>query len=99
MNQQDKDRLRKLAEVMPCEHMDDWDAQFAGPAILSLLAENEELARKAARYDWLRYGDNDAKVLKRYISEPDETDDPTMYLPRETHLDDAIDAAMQPKGE
>lgn len=78
------------------------DAAFiaaANPqAILSLLEENEALAKKSARYDWLRRGDNDEKVLIRYLSKPDALDGPTMYLPREVHLDAAIDAAMQPKG-
>lgn len=50
-------------------------------------------ALDAARYRWLRHGDNDEKVLKTYTSRPGNPGEPTMFLPRNEHLDRLIDAA------
>jgi hypothetical protein len=47
------------------------------------------LEQDAARYRWLRYGDNDDEVLQF-------TKLNTPYLPRNEKLDAAIDAAMNP---
>jgi hypothetical protein len=53
-------------------------------------AEDE---KNLARYEWLKHGDNDEKVLRMYGDSAD-----TMYLPRLHHLDAAIDAAMGKAG-
>ena len=50
-------------------------------------------AQDAARYQWLRHGDNDETVLQKY--KESVFDAPTMYLPRLSQLDKAIDAAME----
>ena len=55
--------------------------------------EIERLRQDAARYRWLRHGDNDEKVLKTYNSRPSEPGEPTMFLPRNDELDRLIDAA------
>ena len=55
--------------------------------------EIERLRQDAARYRWLRHGDNDEKVLKTYTSRPSEPGEPTMFLPRNGELDRLIDAA------
>lgn len=55
--------------------------------------EIERLRQDAARYRWLRHGDNDEKVLKTYTSRPSEPGEPTMFLPRNDELDRLIDAA------
>lgn len=54
---------------------------------------SQEDALDAARYRWLRHGDNDEKVLKAYTSRPSEPGEPTMFLPRTGELDRLIDAA------
>lgn len=53
----------------------------------ALEAEIERLRKDAARYQWLRQGDNDEVVAKEDCRGP--------YLPRNEHLDAAIDAAME----
>lgn len=54
-----------------------------------------KLQRKAARYDWLRYGDNDEKALKFYPCPSVIADGkPTMFLLRNDALDAVIDAAI-----
>ena len=50
-----------------------------------------ELQQDAARYQWLRHGDNDELVLQSYAV----TRKPQMFLPRKENLDTAIDAAMK----
>ena len=47
-------------------------------------------ARDAARYRWLRHGDNDELVLQRGPIAMDY-----VYLPRNSKLDEMIDAAMK----
>lgn len=49
-------------------------------------AEIERLRKDAARYRWIRHGDNDEIVMKG--------DCRGVYLPRNERLDAAIDAAM-----
>lgn len=108
MNQQDKDRLR--ASGLKAMDGDAWHiARFHGycepSAILSLLEENEALARDAGRYRWLR---DQADYMRVPEGSPQVvlTDEwgeivsllPSAY-PRGEKLDSAIDAAMQPKGE
>lgn len=101
MNQQDKDRLRELADLCGTYHSEGAlihthsargivDAfKRSELAILSLLEENEALSKKAARYDWLRVGDTDLLV-------PFHTEE---GLPVGVAFDDAVDAAMQHKGD
>ncbi len=48
------------------------------------------MEKKAARYDWLRHGDNDEKVLQRGPVAKDY-----VYLPRNEKLDAMIDAHIQ----
>ena len=55
--------------------------------------EIEGLRKDAARYRWLRHGDNDEKVLKTYTSRPSKPGEPTMFLPRNGELDRLIDTA------
>jgi len=56
--------------------------------IESLAAENKVLREDAARYRWLRHGDNDEVILVPC------TWTTTGYLPRNEELDAAIDAAL-----
>lgn len=97
MNQQDKDRLRELAETAKT-----LDMGVDAALVLSLLEENEALAKKAKRYDWLRdvaHPDSEASGIS--VSEVDFNDWGNRFT-RYFHgseLDAAIDAAMQPKGE
>jgi len=51
-------------------------------------AENERLREDAARYRWLRHGDNDEEIIVPC------TWTTTGYLPRNEELDAAIDAAL-----
>lgn len=52
--------------------------------------------RDAARYRWLRQGDNDERALQFYPCPSVIPDgDPTMFLLRNGELDAAIDAAMK----
>ena len=62
---------------------------YAGAAPVAQ-AEPTETEKKAARYDWLRHGDNDELVLQRGHVAKDY-----VYLPRNEKLDDMIDAAMK----
>ncbi len=94
MNQQDKVRLRELAPWLHANSSGIYrPAAEAADLILSLLAENEELEKKAARYDWLRSALSDRGRDGRShhfcsiaAGHPEE-------------LDAAIDVAMQPKGD
>jgi len=54
----------------------------------ALAAENKVLREDAARYRWLRHGDNDEVILVPC------TWTTTGYLPRNEELDAAIDAAL-----
>jgi hypothetical protein len=57
-----------------------------------LQAVVKDLRADAMRYRWLRHGDNDERIL---CSNPfAEDDEPSMFLPRNAELDDAIDAAQ-----
>ncbi len=108
MNQQDKDRLRELAQhAIDCS--DDQKAwrryclvtELEPAVILSLLAENEELARDAACFRfWVREAAVNpadmAKLIMRCITEQDYRD---AIEPLATKADDVIRAAMQPKGD
>lgn len=47
------------------------------------------VVQNAKRYEWLRHGDNDELVIVR------NTQTGLDYLPRNEHLDAAIDAAMR----
>lgn len=53
-----------------------------------------ELVGDAARYRWLRHGDNDAKVIQRGPVAHDY-----VYLPRNAKLDEMIDAALSSEGK
>lgn len=55
-----------------------------------LAVDVADLELKANRYDWLRHGDNDEKVLQHGPIAMDY-----VYLPRNEKLDEMIDAAMQ----
>ena len=55
--------------------------------VIALCDEVERLRKDAARYQWIRHGDNDEIVMKG--------DCRGVYLPRNERLDAAIDAAMQ----
>lgn len=88
MNQQDKDRLRELAKR---SGVNDWRCrQFERACtpelILSLLEENEALAKDAARYRWVRT----AGAWDSEIGLNSKT--PEQY-------DAEVDAAMQHKGD
>ena len=56
-------------------------------------ALDAETVKKAQRYDWLRHGDNDEKVIMRGPVAHD-----FVYLPRNEKLDALIDAAMATQG-
>lgn len=58
----------------------------------TLAATQEENAKDAARYRWLRHGDNDELVLMPY----EAITAYSHFLPRNEKLDFAIDAAMAP---
>ncbi|WP_230690793.1 hypothetical protein, partial [Streptococcus pneumoniae] len=61
-----------------------------------LEAECEQLRADAARYRWLREGDNDELVIRFHEWATDVcVDPPPMYLPRLERLDRYIDAAMK----
>lgn len=56
-----------------------------------LVAENERLAKDAARYQWLRHGDNDEAALR-------PLDSGEIFLLRNRELDEVIDAALSTIG-
>lgn len=61
-----------------------------GEAVTISRAERDQLvalARDGMRYQWLRVGDNDEKVMRG-------TDIENTWLLRRKHLDEAIDAEM-----
>lgn len=111
MNQQDKDRLRELAETCrlysaehAMVHTHSWlevTSAFlsAHKAITSLLEENEALARDAARYRWLR--SNWFTMATSYTGGAIRFHLGEQRWSRRTEqdLDDTIDSAMQPKGD
>ena len=53
-------------------------------------AEIERLRKGSERYQWLRHGDNDERVIQHGPIEHDYH-----WLPRNERLDDMIDAAMK----
>lgn len=57
--------------------------------VAELRAKVESLTANAERYQWLRHGDNDDKVIQR-----GPVADDFVYLPRNFKLDEMIDAAM-----
>ena len=60
-----------------------------------LEAECEQLRADAARYRWLRQGDNDEQVMRFHEWATEVcVDPPPMYLPRLERLDRYIDAAI-----
>jgi len=59
----------------------------------AILAEMGRLRADAARYRWLRHGDNDEKCV-RFNDGRDAMTDPFAWLLRNEELDAAIDAAM-----
>lgn len=65
------------------------DLVIAHEAIVKLRDRIAELEKDAARYQWIRHGDNDEIVMKG--------DCRGVYLPRNERLDAAIDAAMEAK--
>ena len=58
--------------------------------ITAVLARLDAAELDAARYRWLRHGDNDEKIIA-YADDADKFS----WLPRNKELDDAIDAAMK----
>jgi len=68
---------------------------MAGEDILALIRRVREAEKDAARYQWLRHGDNDELVLQN-----GPVDMSYWYLPRNENLDAMIDEHMlkeQPK--
>jgi len=59
---------------------------------LELLARLDAAEKDAARYRWLRHGDNDEDIIA-YADDADKFS----WLPRNKELDAAIDAAMKGK--
>lgn len=57
------------------------------------LAQVETLERDAARYQWLRHGDNDEMVMRAYSVFT--TGKPSHFLERNESLDYLIDAAIK----
>lgn len=66
------------------------DARIKAANLELALARVAELEADAARYRWLRHGDNDERVLMRGPIHKDY-----VYLLRAEKLDAAIDAAMK----
>lgn len=66
-------------------------------------AELAALRRDAARYRWLRHGDNDELVMRSYGDKggarPFDPKIDGCWLPRNDELDRAIDAALAANGE
>ena len=62
------------------------------PIVTALLARFDAAELDAARYRWLRHGDNDEKIIA-YADDADKFS----WLPRNKELDDAIDEAMKGK--
>lgn len=85
--------LRASAAAMPFDAAAALQYRAAADALEAQAREIERLRQDAARYRWLRHGDNDEKVLKTYTSRPSEPGEPTMFLPRNDELDRLIDAA------
>ena len=67
--------------------------RYTAPRALPSDALDAETVKKAKRYDWLRHGDNDEKVIMRGPVAHD-----FVYLPRNEKLDALIDAAMATQG-
>ena len=67
--------------------------RYTAPRAQPSDALNAETIQKAKRYDWLRHGDNDEKVIMRGPVAHD-----FVYLPRNEKLDALIDAAMATQG-
>lgn len=92
MNQQDKDRLRELAgsaSEWDVQSYRDYYAHATPSAILSLLEENEALARDAARWRYsTAYGGNQTM---NWLDVYDDWDGDGYFA-------DAIDAAMKEDG-
>jgi len=59
-------------------------------AMIAVLARFDAAEKDAARYRWLRHGDNDEDI----IAYADDAD-PFSWLPRNKELDAAIDEAMK----
>lgn len=82
---------RELADRMehPESYADYVSAMREAPAVLRALADQQERdAKDAARYRWLRHGDNDDLMIQRGPIASD-----FVYLPRNEKLDEMIDAA------
>lgn len=60
---------------------------FTDADVLAMCDEIERLQKDAARYRWIRHGDNDEIVMKG--------DCRGVYLPRNEHLDAAIDEQLE----
>jgi hypothetical protein len=67
----------------------DYIAAANPQAITELIAALEAAEKDAARYKWVRHGDNDELLLVG--------DCRGVYLPRNERLDEAIDKAMEAK--
>ena len=67
---------------------DRYDEEKRSAARAAVVAALETLTKDAARYQWLRHGDNDEFVIK-------ETPLGNPYLSRNELLDAQIDAAMK----
>jgi hypothetical protein len=78
--------LRELSGSRVAYRINDYQCTKLWDAIELL----QSLAKDAARYQWLRYGDNDERVLRLYLHKHT----PPMFLPRGQTLDDEIDTAI-----
>ena len=85
--------LRASAAAMPFDAAVAVQYRAAADALEAQAREIEGLRKDAARYRWLRHGDNDEKVLKTYTSRPSKPGETTMFLPRNGELDRLIDTA------
>lgn len=77
-------RLREFDYYLDTDN----DIGKAADHIDTLEARIKELEQDAARYQWLRYGDNDEEVIVKKLSDK-------AFLLRMEKLDAAIDAAMK----
>lgn len=86
------DRVDTLeAAINAALHGTDYAVPTAGDSV-TLAEQLLRMAEDAARYRWLRYGDNDEHVLRFAGYSRCGTDD--AWVLRTTELDAAIDAAM-----
>lgn len=87
---------RQIAsEAIKAVASDAWDNTRLTEALMASEAECEQIRADAARYRWLRQGDNDEQVMRFHEWATEVcVDPPPMYLPRLERLDRYIDAAI-----